>query len=287
LSVKVIFQKAARVYVENDEQNMDSYVHNRTTLWATETTNAADAYYWEDCWTPNRSDQHWNDGANDGGSSLNGTVFVQSTGGGYTNLCTEQMSWLPDLWPWLNTGTRIFEGYCGSGSNWIDPASIWPEHCEVSDPAGPTFTFGREVGWNYSRWRGDEADQTYTRHAQTKLKLATGGRAAPGHESLIHITGWAKEVLSKRTLPPFNPSDSQNYRTIPPEQLRVGTLGNLDANGDLWLVLPDGDPDVTIYGPALCYYIFSVLAMKLTLVHHVTHGAAYNSSVDRTMLAAC
>jgi hypothetical protein len=258
--------KPVRVYVAQDERNISSSTHGHTLFWAAaETTTPADAFYWSDSAQTYRFDQHWNDGGDNGGSIYNSSVVVQNPGEDSTGISTEQMSWPQHLWPWQNDyGTGIFGGTGGSYSKSIDGPMIWPEHCEVSDPVGPTFTYGYEMGFNYSRWVGTEYDETYERHVQTTMKLATGGRSAPGHKSLIRITGWATVVPYKRAVPPFNQYfDYANWPTIPPEQLKVGTLGNLDANGELWVVLPDGDPDVTIFPPPMfCFSIFGLTATK-------------------------
>ena len=276
--------KPARVYVESDEQNMISSSHTRTTLWAMDSTNPADAYYWDDSTQPGYTEQHWNDAGNDGGSSTNGTVFVQSSGPGYTNLCLEQMAWPADLWPWLlDYGTGIFGGYCGSGPQAIPPALVVPEHCEVSDPVGPTFTFGQMVGFNYSNWQGVESDQSYERHAQTRMKLDTGGRAVPGAGSLLRITGNAQEVLLKRAVPPYYVYNPEYLQAIPPQNLQVGALGNLDTNGELWLLLPAGDPDatVTVVSNGPDYYIFGIGATRYDLAHETFQLALANKNRSR------
>ena len=220
--MKSIFRKPARVYVEGDERNMQSLTRYHTTLYSVLPTGPGDAYYWEDSATTARSDQHWNDGGDAGGSSSNGTVFVKSSGEGSTNFCTEQMSWPADLWPWLQDGTGTLAGDCGFGSREIDPAPVAGRyfagatgaHCEVSDPKGPRITLQYMTHVNNSPdWQEDEHDKTYVRHAQTRLKLATGGRAVPGARSLIKLTGGALEVLHPRALPPSY--DNWAVRAIP------------------------------------------------------------------------
>ena len=214
-------------------------------------------------------------------------LFVQSSGPGL-HLCLHGAEELAgDLWPWLQDGTGTLAGDCGSGSRAIDPA-FWGlnwEHCEVSDPEGPTITLRYMTHVNNPPdWRQDEHDETYVRHAQTRLKLATGGRAVPGRQSLIRITGWATEVPHKRAVPPFSDCyDCASWPAIPPEQIQVGTLGKLDANGELWLVLPDGDPDATPEvhnGPD--YYAFFISGTKYTLVHQTEKAARSNPDRNRT-----
>ena len=63
----------------------------------------------------------------------------------------------------------------------------------------------------------------------------------------------------------------------------MGTLGTLDANGNLWLVLPDGDLDVTpkvlVTGPD--FYIYGVGADKYKLVHHTKNQALTDKNRGR------
>ena len=258
------------------------------TLYSVTPTGPGDAYYWEDSSTTARSGQHWNDGGDAGGSSSNVTLFVQSSGPGSTYDCTEQMIWPDDLWPWLQDGTGTLAGDCGSGPRAIDPA-FWGlnwEHCEVSDPVGPTITLHYMTHVNIPPdWQEDEHDETYERHAQTRLKLATGGRAVPGRQSLIRLTGWATEVPHQRAVPPFGDwYDFASWPAIPPEQIQVGTLGKLDANGELWVVLPDGDPDVTVIANGPDFYIFGILATQYYLKHETFYPALANTNRARTKL---
>ena len=190
------------------------------------------------------------------------------------------MTWNPDMWGWLTDGSGTFGGDNPFGPQSILPAVVVPEHCEINDPVPLKFTYKGKVIHDYGSqdWEGSEHEETYTRNAQTKMKLATGGRAVPGAQSLIKISGSAWEVLDKRVAPPdFN---WDRMRTIPPEQLRVGTLGNLDTNGELWVVLPDGDPDVTVTaGPD--YFIYGVGADKYKLVHHTKKQALADKNPGR------
>ena len=262
--------KPPRVYVSGDEQSMSKTIHDRTTFWATETTNAAEAYYWEDYLTTDHSDQHWNEAGIDGGSSYDSTTDTWSNQDPYYRVDTEQMSWPADLWPWLKHGTET-----GTETGQIDPAGVFSSHCEVSDPVEPTFRFYLDGSEGHRHWTGVEHDETFERHMQTRLKLATGGREAPGAQSLIQLNVHAYEVAptSKRTIPPDwithdvfgNPVPFRPWTEIPPDQLQVGALGHPDTNGNLYVLLPDGDPVVTVDDlKKLSYYIFNLVATKVT-----------------------
>jgi hypothetical protein len=95
----------------------------------------------------------------------------------------------------------------------------------------------------------------------------------PGRQSLIQISGSAYAVLDKRAVTPL--FYMAHMQTIPPQSLTVGALGNLDTNGNLYVVLPDGDPDVTVIADGKGYYIFSVSAVKYHLaIAAITNGTA-------------
>jgi hypothetical protein len=98
-------------------------------------------------------------------------------------------------------------------------------------------------------WEYTEDDQTYTRHAQTQLKLLTGGRAGPHGMCLFQINGEAREILDKRAGPPYNCEVVPPYNTvgmagIPPQNVWMGVLDNLGSDGNLWVALPAGGAPV-------------------------------------------
>ena len=103
-------------------------------------------------------------------------------------------------------GTGTFTGDCNPDGTWgigapeLDfrgsYAYFFGESCDVSDPWPPQITF-HNANHTYT-----EDDQTYTRHAETKLKLLTAGRAVPHGMCLFKISGEAREILDNRVRQP-------------------------------------------------------------------------------------
>jgi hypothetical protein len=84
------------------------------------------------------------------------------------------------------------------------------------------------------------------RKADTEMKLATGGPPGSTQMNLWCISASA--------------SDATTGQPIPYDQISIGGLGNLDTNGNLWVLLPDGDPVVTPMVAGIMNYVFSTPA---------------------------
>jgi hypothetical protein len=65
--------------------------------------------------------------------------------------------------------------------------------------------------------------------------LATGGRAIHGSSSLFKLS-FGANAIEDEDLP------VQTTRPIHPQDIRMGTLGNLGSDGIIWVALPDGLP---------------------------------------------
>ena len=192
------------------------------------------------------------------------------------------------------SGTGIFDG----NNCWPNPTnvpvsipppmfgmsyySIFGESCNVSDPWPPTDNFENanhiqdQPNWEYT-----EDDQTYTRNAQTKLKLQTGGRALPHGMCLFQITAYALEGLDKRAGPPYlydvvPPYNPVGMAGIPPQNVRMGVLGNLGSDGNRWVPLPAGGTTVEAT-PQVSkpFYVFGAEEQKYTL-HISARGNGFN-----------
>ena len=75
------------------------------------------------------------------------------------------------------------------------------------------------------------------------MLLATGGPLGSTQKKLVDDHRRAR-------------SDCATGKPIPPEQTSIGSFGNLDTNGNLFVMLPDNDPaDFTPNGPYK-YYTF-------------------------------
>ena len=104
------------------------------------------------------------------------------------------------------------------------------------------------------------SDVTYTRTAQAKVRLKTGGKATSTRMNLFTISGSAQRVTN-----PYYPdlaADSPQPVTIIPAALSL--LGKqLGADGYLHIVLPDNSTlDLTPRVNTQSYYTFNVSAIK-------------------------
>jgi hypothetical protein len=278
--------KPDRLYVDSDVQKMDFTDHYRFSAWWTEDTNYPPANWYED-WTTNHYAQQWMDGRGGSGTSTNLHIHLDFTPANvYNTLCTEQMNWPATNWENINQvmGTGTFTGDCSPNDDGTWP--IWPpeldyrgsysyfygESCNVSDPVSPQTSFNVNHAQYQPNWEYTEDDQTYTRHAQTRLKLQPGGRALPHKMSLFQISGEASEELEKRASPPF--TFNQVPQGIPSQNIQIGKLGNLGSDGNLWVALPDGGTsvDATPY-VGKPFYIFDATEQKYKLVHQTIHPA--------------
>ena len=285
-----------RLYVDSDVQKMDFTDHNYFSAWWSENTNTSPANWYED-WTTNHYEQHWTNGLGGGGSSM-----IQEIGQGldpgnvYNYLCTEQKSWPATTWENIAqvVGTGTFTGDCNPDGTWgigapeLDfrgsYAYFFGESCDVSDPWPPQINFEYANHYSGPNWEYTEDDQTYTRHAQTKLKLLTGGRAVPHGMCLFKISGEAREILDNRAAPPFFSDPVPPYNTpamqgIPPQNVRMAGLGNLGADGNRWVPLPDGGTTVEVTPHAAKpFYVFDATEQKYTL--HISARGNGNNYTD-------
>jgi hypothetical protein len=267
--------KGDRLYVDSDVQKMDSTDHNLFKAWwswVPDITNGLPNNRVES-WTTNQNEQHWADEQGGGGSSLNQQIFLTlDPSTSHTSLCTEQMSWPATSWEdlWQVNGTGTFTGDCSPNKDgtWsIGPpvtcsySSFYGEHCEENDPMPPQATLFYDPHLYDSGWEYTEEDQTYTRHAQTKLKLQPGGLAVPHRMNLFQISGEAEGILDKRAVPPYTHTTMQE---IPPQNMQIGKLGKLGADGNLWVALPAGGKSIDVT-PHVSkpFYIFGATETKV------------------------
>jgi hypothetical protein len=103
-------------------------------------------------------------------------------------------------------------------------------------------------------WPADyNAGGTCGEVTQTSIHLVTGGEGVSQRQNLFHITC---PIYAYDPLPYyFNFSGTHD---VPPQNVTMGSLGNLDSNGNLWKVLPDNDErDMTPNVPGENYYYYS------------------------------
>ena len=255
LELEISVDKPDRLYVSQYTVNVTS-TDNGWEQWLGGVIET-----WFDSYPVNYS---WSDQA---GGSGNNTDTVDLSYGSQTNdsTCTWQQQWPPSFWPDLVGGTQSESGsYCYDTSTNAGPPVIPWEHCEVNTPTHTSYDPAcgiLESGYD---------DTTYTRKAQTTMKFDTGGKAVPGVQTLYLFTCSAADMLSP------NP--------IRPETISIGGLGNLDTNGNLWVVLPGGDPDVTPKVPGRKYITFGPNRQPYKLVHLTDCTAAANPDDTRTTI---
>ena len=287
--------KPDRLYVESYRQNLDTSEYYGYTSWWTDDTNQPSAY-WTEEWDTNHYDQHWTNALGGGGSSLMQRIVLEADPYyNFTDVAAEQMSWPGTNWENVYDldGTGIFSGNdCGTTPTNV-PVDIGPpfsygsygfvaENCDESDPQ-VTSWFGFDQHDFGPGWEADYDNQTYVRHAETKMALLTGGMALPHRQNLFCISGWAKDVEAvngKRAQPPYmlieygsgTPLGNEPY--LPYATTAIGSLGNLKSDGNLWVVLPDGATpyDVTVH-VGRPFYIFNVSEQKYKLQIQVNDAA--------------
>jgi hypothetical protein len=188
-----------------------------------------------------------------------------------TNMAYNEFFWPAVFWPqWENSGVT-FWGKINNAAWTIqtNSANTGPgtatEHCDASEAwTGVSF---------YGPYTVSE-----TRTADAEIKLATGG---PLGSKAVRL--W---VISAGATGYTNLWDPVGF-PIPSEKISIGGLGNLDAMGDLFALLPDNDPDdVTPTVPGVSILKFSkpsatpytpvIVANGVTLdPNSVTNGADF------------
>jgi hypothetical protein len=170
---------------------------------------------------------------------------------GWGGWVDEDYSWAATSWPQvLPWGTITYPGV--TATNACYPPGLGTEHCNTSE---------------YSSDASQGFWQDTSETADTEMKLATGGPLGSTAQNL-----W---VISASATGYTNLDDSQGY-SVPSTQISIGGLGNLDTNGNLYVLLPDNDPDtVTPKVNGNDHYTFNISAQKYTLVATAsTNGAA-------------
>ena len=149
-------------------------------------------------------------------------------------------NWPTASWPSpLPAGTGTFNylvsglpSYSGTAN---PPDFLAMEHCRQAGKA----VYGESV-------------VHYSRTADTEMKLATGGPAGSTQQNLWVISATA--------------TDATTGQPIPATQIQIGQLGNLDTNGNLYVVLPDNDPTVVtpMIAGIMNYFFTKPVATKVT-----------------------
>ncbi|HEX7470825.1 MAG TPA: hypothetical protein VF437_08865, partial [Verrucomicrobiae bacterium] len=137
-----------------------------------------------------------------------------------TNILLTEYQWPKSYWPQpLPTGICIkWSSQTGQWqtNSWPQPPEFKLEHCDI----------------DYVTWDGNKHVR---RIADTEITLSTGGKAIAGRKSLFVLSSGATEI-SDEDMP------TPTTAPIPPQKIRLGTMGKLGSDGKLYVVLPDGLP---------------------------------------------
>jgi hypothetical protein len=247
----VNLDKPAIVYLQRDVQNQTGSTHDNWSGVENDNGNPDDGDENSDSKHNYHYEHDWNSTNGGSGMKYDRNYWVDGWGNVTSNLTSGVMTW------GTNSGVEVDTNNDGTTSTFTIGLPLFGnEHCKVKDPQNPPATvYGADgsdddiVTNTYS--------ETYTRTADTTWHVQTGGRAVFHKQNLWQFSGSAWEVLNKRATPPL-PHD----RAIDPTQIQImGT--NLDANGVLYTILPDGqDLDATPFVAGKDFYTFNVSGQK-------------------------
>ncbi|MGH7952464.1 MAG: hypothetical protein ACREFE_11180, partial [Limisphaerales bacterium] len=230
----------------------------------------------------------WKDGSDGSGGSGDWTSEWSGSDG---NSSEETIvSWPKTFWPDLEWGTEEISVNGGDPEEgWVDEPAIVEEHCEVKNPSPQD-----DDVWilNGNEWDETKDHWDYARHAQTHMKLFTGGKGKPQRQNLFVVNGSANEVLNQWARPYRDDLTEFIYwdpeaggPDIPKQDITIGELGQLGSDGNLYVLLPDNvTKDVTPKIKNKDFYIYDVEAAKYTLIHLTECTAMGNTNDERTTI---
>jgi len=195
---------------------------------------------------------NWQDGAGGYSSWTNREIFGSDCSGmetndGYTDVYYESNTW-PD----------VVADIMDTSQDDPEVLTDFPlEHCEIGMPA-----VDNSGTFSSSTFTATEKDKG-NRHAETHMKLQTGGKAGSTRKNLFCISAtatpvpcevWPIEFFYLGEEPPMT-----YLPPILPQSIAIGSLGNLNSHGNKWIALPDNSPpiDVTPTVSGVDYYTFT------------------------------
>jgi hypothetical protein len=229
---------------------------------------------------------------------------------GYSSWSSSQhttQDWPASAWPKLVDGTGTADnqdvdnvtGETNSSSySFPDypPPVIALEHCQVAGKNSGTYDF------SYPEYDADGhfADRvSYARHAETVMKLETGGKAGSHRQNLFDLSASASRcegmTLVLNYPSPANPAeydvppDWGNWVNVDSTQITI-MRRPLGADGNLWVALPDNSPpiDVTPRVPGRDFYTFNVNPpQKYTLLIQVNNSGFLPDKIAPTAVDFC
>jgi hypothetical protein len=190
-------------------------------------------YYFPDSPWNQDTEMHWN-------NATGGTATYYVWDDSISEFETVIDTWSPALWPQYTS----HQDDCYVEVRTADNYSLTQTNCDglpIEAVHGDPEFYGD--GTSYWKYKEDAT-----------LKLATGGPKNSQRKNLWLISA------NVGAEDPVFPNIAT--KIIPPNQITVGSLGNLDTNGNLYVVLPDNQTfDVTLHCPAPWYWM-SVTAQK-------------------------
>ena len=147
-----------------------------------------------------------------------GTTAYDTAVFGPSESCTTNFTWPADeyiLNVRMPSSNGVASDTCSMSTNQVGSPTILLEHCALT-------TNGVVFGGTNS----------YSRTAQAVLTLVTGGKAQLNQQRLFQISGSVLAITNPATLAGYG---------MPPSQIRMGELGFLGTDGNLWCALQDND----------------------------------------------
>jgi len=196
-----------------------------------------------------------------------------------------------ETWNWSSGYPHLYSLY-----QW--PATVWPQSIsyfanEISlngfwhtnaddDPPPLRFEYTKNLTETHNPMNTDYGafGETIKMTEQVDVLFSTGGPPGSTTNHLYSIS-------------PNTPNYSfwvGNYEfwtgnTVPPQQITIGSLGQLDANGNVYAVIADNATvDITPTVKNLEWYAFNLLTTEYTLTHTTECTATGNTNNDRTTI---
>jgi hypothetical protein len=166
------------------------------------------------------------------------------------------------VWPVTGAPNSADLTSCDNSHHAIAAPPLASEHCEVNNPPPASGDFWNlfEPPYFHSHWNYI----SYTRKAQTKWKVFTGGKTKSARDALWRFGGTAAEVLDKRAQRPFTAT-----RSIDNSQIKV--FGKtLPSDGIIFKTLPNGqymDVPVEVTGAGGDFYTFTPSGIRHDLTN--------------------
>ena len=207
---------------------------------------------------------NWGDGSGGSANSTWQEISTNMLGSGSFN-DSNNVTYKSTTYPDVEIATQD-EGNDDHGN----PMPIILEYCDISTPV--TDHTGSALvppeyfdGANYDL---QTMKDTESRYAKATIMLYTGGKGVPGHESLFGLSATAGNVAFCKDPPPMQLYYScAPSSPIPPTSIRLGELGYLGSDGNLFVALPDNvTKNVTPTVSGSQYYTFNMLATPYQLV---------------------